>query len=297
MRSSFIGSGHLAAIVFSVLAWPVQGQGLCVGDCDASGSVEVVELIRGVSIALGQISLEDCDAADVDGDGTVGVGELVAAVAASLIGCTSTSSPTATMTPTATSSPTSTVAAAPFPTAKTTGLVEKCGGCNLVRGRQCSSKCVETHCRADTSLECTRACLRSCAECEEGLQCVELLRQGFTGCIEIDPSAPRPQCGATPTPRPLPTPNDQRAAKCEICDVQAEVFCFTDCLRDHCGGADSEPGEPCRQACRASCQPCGEGLVCVEVLGTTPRRAFVACIDPGPSAERPQCLDEFPGFE
>jgi hypothetical protein len=59
----------------------------CAGDCDGDGVVGVDELVRAVAIALGEALLEACAAADADGDGAVGIEDLVAALAAGLEGC------------------------------------------------------------------------------------------------------------------------------------------------------------------------------------------------------------------
>ena len=59
----------------------------CVGDCDDDGSVTVVELIRGVNIALGTLLIDACPSFDTNGDGEVTVNELVTGVHAALTGC------------------------------------------------------------------------------------------------------------------------------------------------------------------------------------------------------------------
>jgi len=41
----------------------------CVGDCDASGAITVDELVRGVSIALGTLPLDQCPRFDCHGTG------------------------------------------------------------------------------------------------------------------------------------------------------------------------------------------------------------------------------------
>jgi hypothetical protein len=61
---------------------------LCVGDCNAGGSVSIAELITGVNIALGQAPFPRCPALDRDHDDRVGIDELVAAVRYALNGCT-----------------------------------------------------------------------------------------------------------------------------------------------------------------------------------------------------------------
>jgi len=60
---------------------------VCVGDCDASQTVEVNELIRGVNITLGTLALGQCQSFDEDGDQKVSVNELTKAVNNALEGC------------------------------------------------------------------------------------------------------------------------------------------------------------------------------------------------------------------
>jgi hypothetical protein len=69
--------------VKSATATPV----ICAGDCDASGDVEVAELIRAVRIALEHAALDSCASVDNDGDGLVAINELLIAVAHALRGC------------------------------------------------------------------------------------------------------------------------------------------------------------------------------------------------------------------
>jgi hypothetical protein len=59
----------------------------CIGDCDGNGEVGLNELIAVVSDALASARTPACAAGDADGDGTVQVGEVVAAVGWSLSGC------------------------------------------------------------------------------------------------------------------------------------------------------------------------------------------------------------------
>ncbi len=65
----------------------IEQMSACVGDCDDKGTVTVDELVKGVNIALGTATLDDCDAFDSSNDGTVTVDELVTAVNAALNGC------------------------------------------------------------------------------------------------------------------------------------------------------------------------------------------------------------------
>ncbi len=59
----------------------------CLGDCGFDGAVSVDELVRGVSIALGTLSLSECPVFDGSSDGSVTVDELIKAVGAALGGC------------------------------------------------------------------------------------------------------------------------------------------------------------------------------------------------------------------
>jgi len=59
----------------------------CAGDCNGDGAVTVDELIKGVNIALGSASLDQCSSFDTNGDGEVTVDELVRAVNNALTGC------------------------------------------------------------------------------------------------------------------------------------------------------------------------------------------------------------------
>lgn len=69
------------------IGWTLSGAPGCGGDCDASGAVTIEELIRAIGIALGEVSLDVCPAIDGNGDGAVGIGELVDAVNSALNGC------------------------------------------------------------------------------------------------------------------------------------------------------------------------------------------------------------------
>jgi hypothetical protein len=82
----------IALVIVGLAAAPADGQPVaciptCPGDCDASASVSVNELVRGVSIALGRASVDECASLDTDGSGAVSVDELVGAVQHLLQGC------------------------------------------------------------------------------------------------------------------------------------------------------------------------------------------------------------------
>lgn len=59
----------------------------CAGDCNADGEVTVDELVLGVSVAIGAITVELCPSLDANGDGEVTIDELIAAVNEALLGC------------------------------------------------------------------------------------------------------------------------------------------------------------------------------------------------------------------
>lgn len=59
----------------------------CTGDCDSSGDVTVEELITGVNIDLGLVSLEECSSFDRDNSGDVTIDELIAAIDYALTTC------------------------------------------------------------------------------------------------------------------------------------------------------------------------------------------------------------------
>ena len=77
----------------------------CVGDCNGDGAVEINELILGVNIALNVLDISQCPNLD-DGQGTVTVDRLIAAVNSALCDCGGCSTPApGTLTPTATGAP------------------------------------------------------------------------------------------------------------------------------------------------------------------------------------------------
>lgn len=90
-RASVVASSCVVLIV-AVLAIgtsrPAAGQ-VCVGDCDASVSVTVDEIVTMVNIALGQAGVGACPAGDPSGDGAVTVDEILQAVNNALNGCPS----------------------------------------------------------------------------------------------------------------------------------------------------------------------------------------------------------------
>jgi len=103
MRVS-LAVGLVTALVSTgaiIPAAPAAAQ-TCEGDCNGDRSVAIDEIILGVRIAFGDAPIGDCQAMDGDGNGTVTVNELVAAVTGALQGCSPvppTSTPTRTNTP------------------------------------------------------------------------------------------------------------------------------------------------------------------------------------------------------
>jgi hypothetical protein len=101
----------------------------CVGDCNLDSQVTVDEILKGINIALGNVSLTACSTLDANHDGAVTIDELLAAVAAAVNGCvppppsptptatlTLTASPTPSMTPTSNPTNSATVTATPTAT-------------------------------------------------------------------------------------------------------------------------------------------------------------------------------------
>ena len=62
-------------------------EGFCAGDCSGDAAVTIDEIIRGVSIALGQSTVASCRQIDTDGDTEVSIAEIIAAVNGALFGC------------------------------------------------------------------------------------------------------------------------------------------------------------------------------------------------------------------
>jgi hypothetical protein len=89
----------------------------CPGDCDGDGRVAIAELLAGVGLALRGGDIDACPSLDRDANRRVDVGELIAAVEASLGGCPT---PTPSRAPSAPPSVTFTATRAPSPTATRT---------------------------------------------------------------------------------------------------------------------------------------------------------------------------------
>lgn len=61
----------------------------CAGDCDGNFSVDVAEIVAMVHISLGEGSMTECAAGDIDRNGHMSVNDVVAAVDSALMGCRS----------------------------------------------------------------------------------------------------------------------------------------------------------------------------------------------------------------
>jgi streptogramin lyase len=100
--------GFLPERVSARAAAAVSPAAVCVGDCDADGSVTIDELVTGVNIALGALSVDRCPSLDCAGNEEVTVNCLITAVIGALNGCgppatvSATPAATATITPTMT---------------------------------------------------------------------------------------------------------------------------------------------------------------------------------------------------
>lgn len=95
----------LAVVAAVITVGAASGEAIaqpCIGDCDASGTVQVNELVVAVNIALDALPLTQCPNLD-DGHGMVTVDRLVLAVNNALNGCSGSMTPgTGTPTPTVT---------------------------------------------------------------------------------------------------------------------------------------------------------------------------------------------------
>lgn len=85
----------LAAVATLVVTAGVARAQTCAADCDDDAAVDVSEILRCVTVALGQGALPICDACDPDGDTAVAIDELVAAIDAALRGCPAPAAPSA----------------------------------------------------------------------------------------------------------------------------------------------------------------------------------------------------------
>ncbi|MFN8644993.1 MAG: hypothetical protein U0802_26220, partial [Candidatus Binatia bacterium] len=66
---------------------PSTPGGTCAGDCNGDGTVPIAELIQVLNVVFGELPLAQCPAADVDGDATLTIGDVIAAVRSALGGC------------------------------------------------------------------------------------------------------------------------------------------------------------------------------------------------------------------
>jgi WD40 repeat protein len=74
---------HPSSAIGQFIRPPVR----CAGDCDGDGEVGIGELVRGVNIAVGRAAVDTCMACNVNGDDMVSVSDLVRAIGNALNGC------------------------------------------------------------------------------------------------------------------------------------------------------------------------------------------------------------------
>ena len=126
------------------LAGPAAAQN-CVGDCDASNTVTISELIKLVDIAGGDGSVTDCPSIDENSNHRADINELVDAVVSSISKCGTLPTPTFT----ATQAATNTATPSPSPTVPvgarcgngTTEAGEDCDDGNNLGGDGCAANC------------------------------------------------------------------------------------------------------------------------------------------------------------
>ena len=100
-------------LLLSVVLLAAAPASACPGDCDGDGTVRINELIAAVGIALGQAPAAGCAAIDRDGDGQVTIAELITATNALLGGCAIATPTAGPPSETPSPSPTATVNAPP----------------------------------------------------------------------------------------------------------------------------------------------------------------------------------------
>lgn len=59
----------------------------CAGDCDDDGRTTVDEVLQGVGVVLGMVTMDNCRNLDRNGDGQITIEEIVKALNAALYGC------------------------------------------------------------------------------------------------------------------------------------------------------------------------------------------------------------------
>jgi len=106
------GVALLAVLGGGLLLATFSSASMCTGDCDENSAVTVDELVKGVSIALGQSTVDECPSFDCLMNGHVTVACLVKAVNDALSGCVATT-PTPAPTLVSTTEPTATATAVP----------------------------------------------------------------------------------------------------------------------------------------------------------------------------------------
>ncbi len=134
MVRKYLSCGAAALLCF--LSWPAPLAALlpsaleCAGDCNGNGTIGIDELVLQVAISLEAEPLARCQAADTNGDTLVSIDELIRGVSGALYGCVPAATPTETQPPMST--PTGeppTVTPSPLeptasPTATETGVPE-----------------------------------------------------------------------------------------------------------------------------------------------------------------------------
>lgn len=76
-----------ALCLLAALSAAGPARGACLGDCDGDQRVVVTEIVTAIAITLGTRLLSACRATDRDGDGAIGIDELLGAVSSALRGC------------------------------------------------------------------------------------------------------------------------------------------------------------------------------------------------------------------
>jgi cysteine-rich repeat protein len=84
---SVLRTALVACLVLAAGVHPRPAAAQCAGDCNETSQIEVVDVVIGMNIALGNASLESCPSWDLNGDARVSIDELLFGVSELQNGC------------------------------------------------------------------------------------------------------------------------------------------------------------------------------------------------------------------
>jgi hypothetical protein len=95
LRRGQLALATAALLILALHGTPALAQG-CAGDCDGDGEVGIEELITLVNVALERADISVCRAGDVNADGAISIDEIIAGVNGALDNCAGAATPTPT---------------------------------------------------------------------------------------------------------------------------------------------------------------------------------------------------------